>query len=105
VGAAAKVTVAETSVVDALASAGAANTATNSAFMVKMAAGPRGLYHPPQPHADDEGWKRLNGVVPWYVRHHCRDGAGVPAGGYEGVTTPYPILVTMADAGVPRAVG
>lgn len=75
----------------------AANTATNSAFMVKMAAGPRGLYHPPQPHADDAGWERLNRVVPWYVRHHCRDGAGVPPGGYEGVTTPYPILVSMAD--------
>ncbi len=72
----------------------AAESATFSTFMVKMEAAPRGLYHPPAPHADEAGWKRLNAVVPWYFKHRCMQGAGVSAEGYEGVGTAYPILVS-----------
>lgn len=72
----------------------AAIGATFSPYMVRMQASPRGLYHPPAPHADTDGWARLNRVVPWYFPHRCRQGAGVPEGGYEGVGTAYPILIS-----------
>jgi len=76
----------------------AAEGATFSTSMVKLEASPRGLMHPPQPHADTEGWKRLNAVVPWYFPHKCMQGAAVPAEGYEGVGTAYPILVGTTQA-------
>ncbi|MBO6827817.1 MAG: TAXI family TRAP transporter solute-binding subunit [Sneathiella sp.] len=68
--------------------------ATFSSTMRKIDASPRGLYHPPAPHGDTEGWSRLNGIVPWYYKHLCMAGPGVPKEGYEGVGTGYPILVT-----------
>lgn len=71
--------------------------ATFSSTMLKVEASPRGLYHPPAPHLDAEGWKRLNNVVPWYAQHRCMQGAGVPKDGYEGVATAYPILVSTTD--------
>ncbi|WP_051548106.1 TAXI family TRAP transporter solute-binding subunit [Sneathiella glossodoripedis] len=71
--------------------------ATFSSTMLKIDASPRGLYHPPAPHADDAAWDRLNSIVPWYYRHKCLQGPGVPEGGYEGVGTGYPILVSNTD--------
>jgi len=68
--------------------------ATFSTSMLKIQASPRGLIHPVFPHDDEEGWKRLNGVVPWYFRHNCMQGAAVPEGGFEGVGTAYPILIS-----------
>ncbi|MDF1721652.1 MAG: hypothetical protein P1U65_13330 [Minwuia sp.] len=64
----------------------AAEAATFSTSMVKLEASPRGLYHLPQPHADKEGWKRLNAVVPWHFPHKCMQGTAVPAEGYEKVS-------------------
>lgn len=72
----------------------AAEGATYSTYMVKLEASPRGLYHPPTPHDDKAGWERLNSVVPWYFPHVCRQGAGVPDDGYEGIGTAYPILIS-----------
>jgi TRAP transporter TAXI family solute receptor len=77
----------------------AALSATFSTYMVKMEAAPRGLYHPPAPHDDDAGWERLQQTVPWYFRHHCRQGAAVPDGGYEGIGTAYPILISTTAVG------
>lgn len=71
--------------------------ATFSSTMLKIDASPRGLFHPSFEHADGEGWTRINQVVPWYFKHRCMQGAGVPEGGYEGIGTAYPTLITMAD--------
>lgn len=74
----------------------AAVSATFSTFMVKMEASPRGLYHPPSPHDDTAGWERINKTVPWYFPHDCQQGAAVPDGGYQGVGTAYPILISTS---------
>jgi len=68
--------------------------ATFSTSMLKIQASPRGLLHPVFPHDDEAGWKRLNSVVPWYFRHRCMQGAAVAEGGFEGVGTAYPILIS-----------
>jgi len=68
--------------------------ATFSSSMLKVEASPRGLYHPSTPHGDDKAWSRLNSIVPWYARHRCMQGAGVPKVGYEGIATAYPILIS-----------
>lgn len=72
----------------------AAEAATFSTTMVKMEASPRGLHHPPAPHADKAGWGRLKQTVPWYFPHRCMQGVAVPDGGYEGIGTAYPILIS-----------
>ena len=72
----------------------AAITATQSTFMLKMEASPRGVYHPPLPHADKAGWDRVQKIVPWYVHGICTKGPGIPGGKQEGVASVYPILVS-----------
>ena len=75
----------------------AAITSTGSTFMLKMDASPRGVYHPPMPHADADGWKRIQSVVPWYVQGMCSDGPGIPGGKQEGIASVYPILIGLAS--------
>ena len=70
-------------------------TATSSGTVVKMQAGPRGVKHVPTPHDDKEGWARLQAVMPWYQPHVCTNGAALPEGGMEGITSPYPVLITI----------
>lgn len=70
------------------------NNATFSALNQKIAASPRGLYFPPVPHSDEEGWKRLRSVVPWYEKHVATDGHGIPKTGQEMAGAAYPVLVT-----------
>ncbi len=75
----------------------AVNGATNSPPFIKVETSPRGLYFPPVPHDDEEGWKRLNAVVPWFFKHKATLGATIPLEGQEMANTAYPVLVTMAD--------
>ena len=75
----------------------AAITATQSTFMLKMDASPRGVYHPPIPHSDQAGWDRIQTIVPWYYKAVCTDGPGIPDGKADGVASVYPILISTTD--------
>jgi len=68
-------------------------TSSSSTFMKKMEASPRGVIHPPMPHADTDGWARIQKVVPWYVPSLCTHGPGVPGGSQESIASIYPILI------------
>ncbi|MEQ9124976.1 MAG: TAXI family TRAP transporter solute-binding subunit [Alphaproteobacteria bacterium] len=72
-------------------------TATQSTFMLKMEASPRGVMHPPLPHDNAEGWARVQKIVPWYYKGTCIDGPGNPEGGQDGVASIYPILISTSD--------
>ncbi len=72
------------------------NNATFSALNQKIAASPRGIYYPPVPHKDVEGWKRLQAVVPWYEPLVATEGLGITKGGQEMAGVAYPVLVTYA---------
>lgn len=64
----------------------------------KIAASPRGLYFPPLPHDDAEGWKRLMGVAPYFIKRKVTTAIGLKDGeSFEAATYPYPILVSNAD--------
>lgn len=71
----------------------ALNNATFSALNQRIAASPRGIYFPPVPHDDVEGWKRLQAVVPWYEPIFATDGIGMKPGGQEMAGVAYPVLV------------
>ncbi|MCF8533396.1 MAG: TAXI family TRAP transporter solute-binding subunit [Reyranella sp.] len=71
----------------------ALNNATFSALNQKIAASPRGIYFPPVPHDDVEGWKRLQAVVPWYEPIFATDGIGMKPGGQQMAGVAYPVLV------------
>jgi uncharacterized protein len=71
----------------------ALNNATFSALNQKVAASPRGIYFPPVPHDDAEGWKRLQAVVPWYEPIFATEGVGMKQGGQEMAGVAYPVLV------------
>lgn len=72
----------------------ALNNATFSALNQKVAASPRGIYFPPVPHNDVEGWKRLQAVVPWYEPIFATEGIGMKPGGQEMAGVAYPVLVS-----------
>ena len=69
---------------------------TTSGFATKIAASPRGLYHAPVPHDDEEGWARLRAIGPWFLKATCREGAGIIKP-YEGANYPYPILIAYPE--------
>ncbi|MFZ5782823.1 MAG: TAXI family TRAP transporter solute-binding subunit [Pseudomonadota bacterium] len=71
----------------------ALNNATFSALNQKIAASPRGIYYPPVPHDDVEGWKRLQAVVPWYEPIFATEGIGIKPGGQQMAGVAYPVLV------------
>ena len=89
----------------------AAITASQSTFMLKMDASPRGVIHPSIPHADKEGWARIQKVVPWYYKSICADGPGVKNGPgavdgkQESIASIYPILVSTSDTSDDTAYG
>lgn len=83
----------------------AAITASNSTFMLKMDASPRGVIHPPTPHADADAWKRLQSIVPWYYKHSCTDGPGVVGGKQESVSSIYPVLISTTATSDDTAYG
>jgi TRAP transporter TAXI family solute receptor len=73
-----------------------ASTISGQAF--KIAASPRGVQYPVVPHADKEGWARINKVAPFYVRGWGAEGADLSnEKRVEGATYPYPVLMSMAN--------
>lgn len=55
----------------------AACGATYAAWVYELAASPRGVYFPPMPHDDKEGWKRMQSVFPILVPIKATVGAGL----------------------------
>lgn len=68
------------------------NTVASGTY--KLDNSPRGLHYPPIPHDDEEGWKRLKEVLPYYEKRRFTKGAQISeekpleAGG-----GPYPLLI------------
>ncbi|MGE0767079.1 MAG: TAXI family TRAP transporter solute-binding subunit [Hyphomicrobiaceae bacterium] len=80
---------------------------TVSSKFAQLVSSPEGLYFPPLPHADKEGWKRSLAVTPWWVPTKV---ATVVPGykhttPYEGANVPYPIFVSTGDASDDLAYG
>ncbi len=75
--------------------ADAAFASTSSGKAYQLEASPRGLYWPPLPHDDEEGWARLNEAAPFFVPNMGSVGAGLSEETpHEGAAYPYPILIT-----------
>ncbi|MCF8467985.1 MAG: TAXI family TRAP transporter solute-binding subunit [Sneathiella sp.] len=77
----------------------AAFASTVSGPTKQLEASPRGIYWPPTPAADKEGWARVQAVAPYFVPHVAILGTGniskeTP---HDGAAYPYPILITRAD--------
>lgn len=77
----------------------AAFASTVSGPTKQVEASPRGIYWPPTPAADKEGWARLQAVAPYFVPHTAILGTGniskeTP---HDGPAYPYPVLITRAD--------
>lgn len=77
----------------------AAIASTISGQAREMDASPRGLVWPPTPHADTEGWARLQSVGPYYTKHVATCGAGgiSPQTPIEIPFYPYPIWMTYSN--------
>lgn len=74
-------------------------SSTNSGPAYEAAAGPRGLDWVPIDPDDEEGFKRMTDVAPFFALTHVTTGANIDGtDGYDGATYAYPILATMADA-------
>lgn len=72
---------------------------TNTGPAYEAAAGPRGLLWPPMDPADEEAFKRLTDVAPFYTPNKATVGANIDGtDGVQGATYAYPVLVSMADA-------
>ncbi|MFN4090687.1 MAG: TAXI family TRAP transporter solute-binding subunit, partial [Alphaproteobacteria bacterium] len=70
-------------------------TTTNSGNILKTQNSPRGVTFLPLPHDDEEGWKRLHEVGPYFSKHTCTESAGnLPA--WEAATYPYPVINNYA---------
>ena len=64
----------------------------------RLAASPRGLYWPPLPHNDVEGWKRMANAHPVNQKHVATAGANIDKDHpHEGAVYAYPALVTNAS--------
>jgi TRAP transporter TAXI family solute receptor len=65
----------------------------------KVEASPRGIFWPPIPAEDKEGWKRLQAVAPYFVPHVASLGTGNVSkeNPHDGAAYPFPILITRAD--------
>jgi len=83
----------------------AAITASQSTFMLKMDASPRGVIHPAVPFDNEAGWKNIQSVVPWYYKHICTEGPGVVGGRQEQVASVYPILISTTETDDDTAYG
>jgi TRAP transporter TAXI family solute receptor len=72
---------------------------TTSAYVYELASSPRGVQWVPYPHADTEGWKRMNAIMPILTRAIVTQGAGLSKDNkLEGSTYPNPHLITSATA-------
>lgn len=78
------------------ADAAFAQTSSGKAF--ELASSPRGLFWPPLPHNDKEGWKRLTDKAPFFAPNMGTEGATLAKDKpHEGATYPYPILIAYAE--------
>lgn len=79
----------------------AAFAQTSSGKCFELASSPRGLFWPPLPHSDKDGWKRLQSKAPFFQPNTATEGATLSKEKpHEGAAYPYPILITYADAGI-----
>jgi len=77
----------------------AAFAQTTSGKCFEAASSARGLYWPPLPHGDKEGWKRLTEKGPFFQPNFATEGASVSKDKpHEGAAYPYPILIAYSDA-------
>jgi TRAP transporter TAXI family solute receptor len=77
----------------------AAFAQTTSGKAYQLESSPRGIFWPPLPHSDREGWKRLRQKAPFFIPSMGIEGASVSKDKpHEGAAYPYPILTTYADA-------
>jgi uncharacterized protein len=71
---------------------------TTSGMAYQLESSPRGLFWPPLPHEDEEGWARLEELAPYFIKHTATQGAGLSGGNpHEGATYPYPILIAYEE--------
>jgi TRAP transporter TAXI family solute receptor len=76
----------------------AAFAQTTSGKCYQAASSSRGLYWPPLPHSDAEGWKRLKAKGPFFEPNVATEGANVSKEKpHEGAAYPYPILICYPD--------
>jgi len=78
----------------------AAIASTISGQAKELEVSPRGIFWPPTPHGDKEGWARLQKVAPFYKPHMATDGVGGISKDkpYEGPNYPYPINMVYDTA-------
>lgn len=77
----------------------AAFSSTISGQAYKIAASPRGIQYPTVPHADKEGWARLNKTAPFFIPFMGTEGADISKDKpVEGATYPYPVLMAYDSA-------
>ncbi|WBU53609.1 TAXI family TRAP transporter solute-binding subunit [Paracoccus sp. SCSIO 75233] len=73
-------------------------TSTNAGPAYEAAAGPRGLGWVKIDPADEEGFKRMTDVAPFFALTHVTVGANIDGtDGFDGATYAYPVLTAMAD--------
>ncbi|MFS4437476.1 TAXI family TRAP transporter solute-binding subunit [Paracoccaceae bacterium GXU_MW_L88] len=73
-------------------------TSTNAGPAYEAAAGPRGLGWVEIDPNDEEGFKRMTDVAPFFALTHVTVGANIDGtDGYDGATYAYPVLTAMAD--------
>lgn len=74
----------------------AAWSSTISGQAYKIASSPRGVRYVTVPHADKDGWARMQKIAPFFVPAFGAEGADLSAEKkVEGATYPYPVLMTM----------
>ena len=77
--------------------ADAAFTSSISGKAYQLAKSPRGIVYPTIPHADKEGWARMNKTAPFFFPFMGAEGADLSKDNrVESATYPYPILMTYA---------
>ncbi len=69
----------------------------NSPPFLRLEASPRGLHFLRFPHDNEAAVARVMERVPWYMLHLTTEGPTIPEDGAEMFTSPYPMLVSMAD--------
>lgn len=70
-------------------------TSSISGKSYQLAKSPRGIVYPTIPHADKEGWARMNKTAPFFFPFYGSEGADLDANNkVESATYPYPILMT-----------
>jgi TRAP transporter TAXI family solute receptor len=74
----------------------AAWSSTISGQAYRIASSPRGVRYVSAPHADKDGWARMQKIAPFLVPAFGAEGADLSAEKrVEGATYPYPVLMTM----------